>query len=113
MVFTEAIVAGFTSDPLVAPIAVRGLRIISVGFPLYAYGYVLTQSFNGAGDTVTPTLINVCCLWLGEIPLAYLLALPAGVGPSGVYWSIFIAFSSMSVISALVFRRGTWKLKRV
>ena len=111
--FAEIIVAGFTRDPIVAPIAVRGLRIISAGFPLYAYGYVLTQSFNGAGDTATPTLINVCCLWLGEIPLAYVLARPVGWGPSGVFWSIAIAFSSMSAISALLFRRGRWKLKRV
>jgi putative MATE family efflux protein len=113
VVFADAIVAGFTSDPIVAPIAVRGLRIISAGFPLFAYGYVMTQAFNGAGDTVTPTMINVACLWLGEIPLAYVLAKPAGLGPSGVYWSIFLAFSAMSLVSALLFRRGTWKLKRV
>ncbi|MBI3402418.1 MAG: MATE family efflux transporter [Acidobacteria bacterium] len=113
VVFADAIVAGFTSDPRVAPIAVRGLRIISAGFPLFAYGYVMTQAFNGAGDTVTPTLINVFCLWLGEIPLAYALACSVGLGPTGVYWSIFVAFSAMSLVSALVFRRGTWKLKRV
>jgi putative MATE family efflux protein len=109
----EVIVAGFTSDPIVAPIAVRGLRIISAGFPFYAAGYVLTQSFNGAGDTTTPTLINVVCLWLGEIPLAYVLARTAGLGPSGVFWSIAIAFSLMSLVSAAVFRRGRWKMKRV
>jgi putative MATE family efflux protein len=111
--FAEVIVAGFTSDPVVAPIAVRGLRIISAGFPLYAYGYVLTQSFNGAGDTATPTLINIGCLWLGEIPLAYVLARLAGWGPSGVFWSIVIAFSTISAVSALLFRRGRWKLKYV
>ena len=109
----DQIVAGFTTDPLVAPLAVRGLRIISAGFPFYAAGYVLTQSFNGAGDTVTPTLINVLCLWMGEIPLAYVLARPVGLGPSGVFWSIAIAFSVMSLVSAAVFRRGRWKLKRV
>jgi putative MATE family efflux protein len=113
VVFADAIVAGFTSDPDVAPIAVHGLRIISAGFPVYAYGYVLTQAFNGAGDAGTPTLINVLCLWLGEIPLAYALARPLGLGPTGVYWSIFIAFSAMSLVSALLFRRGTWKLARV
>lgn len=113
MAFAGPIVAGFTRDPIVGPIAVRGLRIISAGFPLYAFGYMLIQAFNGAGDTVTPTLINVFCLWLGEIPLAYILARPAGLGPSGVFWSIAIAFSSMSLVSALLFRRGTRKLKRV
>ena len=62
---------------------------------------------------MTPTLINIFCLWLGEIPLAYVLARTAGLGPTGVYWSIFIAFSAMSVVSALLFRRGTWRLKRI
>jgi putative MATE family efflux protein len=109
----DVIVAAFTSDPEVAPIAARGLRIISAGFPFYAAGYVLTNSFNGAGDTVTPTLINIACLWLGEIPLAYGLARPAGLGPPGVFWAIAIAFSAMSLVSAMVFRRGRWKLKRV
>ena len=109
----DQIVAAFTSDPAVAPIAVRGLRIISAGFPFYAAGYVLTQSFNGAGDTVTPTLINVLCLWMGEIPIAYVLSRPVGLGPDGVFWSIAIAFSVMSLVSAAVFRRGRWKLKRV
>jgi putative MATE family efflux protein len=112
-VMADQIVAAFTSDPAVAPIAVRGLRIICAGFPFYAAGYVLTQSFNGAGDTVTPTLINVLCLWMGEIPIAYLLSRPVGLGPAGVFWSIAIAFSVMSLVSAAVFRRGRWKLKRV
>ena len=111
--FAPAIVSAFTDDPAVVPIAVAGLRIVSAGFPFYAYGYVLTQSFNGAGDTLTPTLINIGCLWCGEIPLAYLLARPAGLGPSGAFWGVAIAFSLMSVISALLFRRGRWKTKRV
>jgi putative MATE family efflux protein len=112
-VMADQIVAAFTSDPAVAPIAVSGLRIICAGFPFYAAGYVLTQSFNGAGDTVTPTLINVLCLWMGEIPIAYVLSSPVGLGPAGVFWSIAIAFSVMSLVSAAVFRRGRWKLKRV
>jgi putative MATE family efflux protein len=112
-VMADQIVAAFTSDPAVAPIAAGGLRIICAGFPFYAAGYVLTQSFNGAGDTVTPTLINVLCLWMGEIPIAYVLSRPVGLGPAGVFWSIAIAFSVMSLVSAAVFRRGRWKLKRV
>jgi putative MATE family efflux protein len=111
--FADLIAAAFTNDPEVAPIAVRGLRIISAGFPFYAAGYVLTQSFNGAGDTMTPTLINILCLWLGEIPLAYVLARSMGFGPTGVFWAIAIAFSAMSFVSAAVFRRGAWKTKRV
>ena len=92
--------------------ATLGFRIISGGFPFYAAGYVLTQSFNGAGDTVTPTLINLGCFWLFEIPLSYGLGRSLGYGPPGVFWAMAIAFSVMSVVSAWLFRRGRWKLKR-
>ncbi len=113
VIFADAIVGVFTSDPLVKPIAAQSLRIVGVGFPFYAYGLVLTQSFNGAGDTWTPTIINVFCCWLGEIPIAYILARPLGLGPIGVFLAVPIAFSSMAVVSAIVFRRGRWKLKRI
>jgi putative MATE family efflux protein len=111
--FAVPLVAGFTSDEAVAPVAVSGLRIISSGFVMYAYGFVLTMAFNGAGDTWTPTLINVFCFWLFEIPLAYGLARGLEMGPAGVFWSIAIAFSMMALISAAAFRRGRWKLKDV
>jgi putative MATE family efflux protein len=107
------VVSAFTTDPGVAPIAVSGLRIISAGFPFYAYGYVLSQAFNGAGDTATPTWINIGCLWLGEIPLAYALAKVAGLGPAGAFWAVAIAFTIMSFVSAVLFRQGRWKSKRV
>jgi len=113
VIFADAIVGLFTNDPLVRPLAAQGLRIIGLGFPFYAYGFVLTQSFNGAGDTWTPTVINVFCCWLGEIPIAYVLARPLGLGPTGAFWAVPIAFSAMAVVSAIVFRRGRWKLKRV
>lgn len=113
VVFAPAIVSIFTNDPGVAPVATTGLRIISAGFPFYAYGYVLTQAFNGAGDTVTPTWINIGCLWLGEIPLAYVLGRTFGLGPAGAFWGVAIAFSAMSLISAALFRTGRWKSKRV
>jgi putative MATE family efflux protein len=113
VVFADAVVALFTSDPRVGPIAARGLRIICAGFPFYAAGYVLTQSFNGAGDTVTPTLINLGCFWLFEIPLAFVVGRLLDFGPPGVFWAMAIAFSTMSVVSALLFRRGRWKLNRV
>jgi Na+-driven multidrug efflux pump len=74
---------------------------------------VLTNSFNGAGDTWTPTLINLGCFWLLEIPLAWLLAHQLGVGPQGVFWAITTAFSMVAVVSAILFRRGGWKTKRV
>ena len=113
VVFTPAIVGIYTSDPAIARHAVNCLRIVSLGFVFYAYGMVLTQSFNGAGDTWTPTLINLGCFWLWEIPLAGFLALYLGFGPPGVYFAVMIAFSTLAVVSAIIFRRGRWKMKRV
>jgi putative MATE family efflux protein len=113
VVFAGDVVGLFTHDAEVAPIATRGLRIISAGFPFYAAGYVITQSFNGAGDTMTPTLINLGCFWVFEVPLAYVLGRPLGYGPAGVFWSMAVAFSVMSLVSAALFRRGRWKTKRV
>jgi len=113
VIFADVVVGWFTHDPEVAPTATLGLRIISGGFPFYAAGYVLTQSFNGAGDTWTPTLINLGCFWLFEIPLAYVLGITLGYGAPGIFWAMAIAFSVMSVVSAWLFRRGTWKLKQV
>jgi putative MATE family efflux protein len=113
VVFADVLVGTFTRDSAVSSVAVHGLRIISSGFLFYSYGFVLTQSFNGAGDTLTPTIINLFCFWLGEIPLAYILARPLGLGPSGVFWAIAIAFSTMAGVSAVLFRRGRWKNERV
>ena len=107
------ILRAFTSDPAVTDYAVHCLRIVALGFPFYAYGMVLTQSFNGAGDTWTPTWLNLFCFWVFEIPLAWLLAHPAGLGPSGVFWAIMAAFSLLALASALVFRRGKWKTRVV
>ena len=93
--------------------AVACLRTIACGFLFYAYGMVLTQSFNGAGDTRTPTVINLFVFWLWEIPLAYMLAIVFRMGPQGVFLAVTIAFSTLAVISALVFRRGRWKTRVV
>jgi putative MATE family efflux protein len=111
--FAVPLIGVFTSDPAVAPVAVRGLRIIAGGFVFYAPGYVLTQAFNGAGDTLTPTVINIFCFWLFEIPVAYVVAHFTPLGPDGVFWSITLASSLMAVVSAILFRRGTWKHKTV
>ncbi|HEV8209145.1 MAG TPA: MATE family efflux transporter [Vicinamibacterales bacterium] len=113
VVFADVVVGWFTQDPEVKPIATQGLRIVSGGFPFYAAGYVLTQSFNGAGDTWTPTLINLGCFWFFEIPLSYVLGRTLGYGPAGIFWAMAIAFSVMSMVSASLFRLGHWKLKRV
>ncbi len=103
----------FTADAAVLPIAAQALRIISLGFVMYAWGMVLAQSFNGAGDTWTPTWLNLVCFWLLELPLAWLLARPLGLGPAGVFWSVAIAFSVYAVVGFAVFRRGRWRMVRV
>jgi len=113
VILAGPIISLFTKDPLIAPYGVRCLRIVSYGFFFYAYGMVLTQAFNGAGDTWTPTLINMFCFWLWEIPLGYILARTLGFGPSGVFAAIMIAFSTLAVVSAIVFRKGRWKYHKV
>lgn len=113
VIFAPVLVSLFTRDPAVGRYAEDALRVVAAGFAFYAYGMVLTQSFNGAGDTWTPTLINLCCFWLWEIPLAWLLARRFGMGPHGVFLSIAIAYATVAVVSAVLFRRGRWKLKTV
>ena len=109
VLFAGQIIRLFTSDPAVLGYGVDCLRVVACGFLFYAYGMVLTQSFNGAGDTWTPTLINLVVFWLWEIPLAYVLAIMLGLGPHGVFLAITIAFSTLAVVSAVVFRKGRWK----
>jgi MATE family, multidrug efflux pump len=113
IIFANQIVGVFTHDPVAAPTGALALRTMSYGFLFYALGMVLTQSFNGAGDTWTPTWINLACFWLWEIPLAYVLARVAGFGPFGVFFSITIGYSTLAVVSAVLFRRGRWKLRQV
>jgi putative MATE family efflux protein len=113
VLFAPHIVALFTADARVAAYAVDCLRIVAAGFLFYAYGMVINASFNGAGDTLSPTLLNFFCFWMFEIPLAYLLARRMGMGPRGVFIAMMLAFSMLALTSALVFRRGTWKTTRV
>jgi len=104
------LIAGlFTHDAEVLPYAVSCLRTVSLGFLFYAYGMVLTQAFNGAGDTWTPTIINLFVFWLWEIPLAWWLSSHTGLGARGVFMALTIAYSSLAVVSAILFRRGRWK----
>jgi Na+-driven multidrug efflux pump len=109
IVFAPQIVAIYTSDPLVVPFAIDCLRIVSAGFVFFAYGLVLTQAFNGAGDTWTPTWINLGCFWLWQIPLAWLLANHFTMGPQGVFIAMTVAFSTLAVVSGVIFRQGKWK----
>jgi putative MATE family efflux protein len=111
--FAPWIVSVYTTDPAVAPYATSCLRIVSMGFVFFAYGLVFTQSFNGAGDTWTPTWINLGCFWLFQIPLAWLLSNHYGMGPQGVFIAMTVAFSLLAVVSGVIFRRGKWKTARV
>jgi putative MATE family efflux protein len=103
----------FISNKNVIISGILGLRIISLGFIAYGLGMVLVNSFNGAGDTSTPLKINIFTFWIVEIPLAYILALKAGLNEEGVFMAIVFAESLMTLIAWLVFRRGKWKLKEV
>ena len=112
-IFAPAIIGAFSNSPLVDEYGIEAIRIIALGFPMYAWGMVLTQSFNGAGDTWTPTLINIGCFWFWEIPLALVLSTRFGFGPRGVFIAIAVAFSTLAVVSGLLFRRGKWKTRAI
>jgi putative MATE family efflux protein len=113
VLFAERIISAFTHDPQVVPFGVACLRTVSLGFLFYAYGMVMGQAFNGAGAVWTPTFINLFCFWLWQLPLAYALAHTFKHGPRGVFAAITIAWSTYAVVSALLFKRGRWKLKKV
>jgi Na+-driven multidrug efflux pump len=113
VIFAGPITGIFADDPVVHAYATRCLRIVALGFPLYAFAMVMTAAFNGAGDTWTPTLINTFCFWAWEIPFAWILSVPLGAGPTGVFWGITIAFSTMAIVALVLFRRGRWKHKHV
>jgi len=113
LVSARPIIGLFTTDPAVAVYAVSCLRVVSLGFLFYAYGMVLTQSFNGAGDTWTPTFINLIVFWALEIPLAWVLSHAGGLGATGVFVALAVSYSMLAVVSALLFRRGKWKTARV
>ena len=111
--FAEPLVRLFSADAEVAGYAAACLRIVSLGFPLYAYGMVLTQSFNGAGDTWTPTWINLFCFWIWELPLAWWLSHGAGLGANGAFIAITVAYCTLALVSAVIFRKGRWKEQQV
>jgi Na+-driven multidrug efflux pump len=113
IVFAEKLVGVFSQDAKVLAVGTQALRVISYGYLAYAYGMVLVQAFNGAGDTVTPTLINLACYWAFQIPLAYYLALSVGMGPDGVFWSVTVAECLIAVVGIVMFKRGRWREVRV
>ena len=103
----------FTHDPAVVPLAASALRILSYGNIAYAYGMVMLQAFNGAGDTLTPTIVNFFGFWVLEIPLAWWLSFHQGLHSTGVFLSIVIAQAAVAVTGMLLFRRGKWKRQMI
>ena len=111
--FAEPVIRLFTNDPAVIPLAVSALRIFSYGNIGYAYAMVMLQAFNGAGDTITPTIVNFFAFWMLEIPLAYFLALHTRMQAHGVYWSVVAAEAAMAAVSIVLFKRGYWKRQKI
>jgi putative MATE family efflux protein len=103
----------FTQEPEVVASGSMALRIIATGYVFYGYAMVLTQAINGAGDTRTPTILNFICFWLIEMPVAWILSIWLGWGQAGVYYSIVIAETSLSVLAIWMFRIGRWKTIKV
>ncbi|MDX1546622.1 MAG: MATE family efflux transporter [Rhodothermales bacterium] len=113
LVYAEPLIRLFTDAPGPVAFGTACLRIVSYTYVLFAFGMVIVQAFNGAGDTRTPTWINFVCYWLLQLPLAYLLAHPAGMGADGLFTGIAIAQAVVAFVSIALFRRGTWKTKAV
>ena len=111
--FSEFLMRLFTNDEAIIAVGAQCLRIISYGYLAYAFGMVIIQAFNGAGDTKTPTIINFFCFWLLEIPLAYFLALELGWAQEGVFYSIVVAETVLGIIGFIVFKQGKWKETKV
>jgi putative MATE family efflux protein len=111
--FAGPIVGLISTEPEVLAYATSCLRVVSYGYVFFAYGMVIVQAFNGAGDTLTPTVINLFCYWLLQIPMAYGLSRLAGYGPKGVFAAIAISQSTLAVVSVLAFRRGKWKQQKI
>lgn len=113
LLFNESLVRIFTDEPGVVAAGAACLGTVSLGYVLFAWGMVMPQAFNGAGDTMTPTRINFFCFWLFEIPLAWVLAHGPGANASGVYWAIVAGESLAGIVGILLFRRGKWKETQV
>jgi len=111
--FAPWIVSWFATDSEVTSVAVTCLRIVSLGYPFYAWGMIMEQAFNGAGDTTTPTFINFFCYWMFQIPLAWWLAERVGLHSRGVYLAVCIAESMLAIVAVTLFRRGRWKRVRI
>ncbi|MEP2773548.1 MAG: MATE family efflux transporter [Fulvivirga sp.] len=112
-IWAEWFVSIFSSEPEVVKYGALALRYICFGYIFFAYGMVIGQAFNGAGDTRTPTVINFFCFWMFEVPLAYFLAITLGFGPQGIFSAIAIAVVLLAVVCIVIFKKGRWKTVNV
>jgi Na+-driven multidrug efflux pump len=105
----RGIIGVFTSDPGVVQVGVRCLRVLTLFFPIWAVGMVSVQSFNGAGDTRTPTVVNLLAYWFIQLPLAAFMAWPLEMASDGIFWAVAAAQFALAAIAVSLFRRGRWK----
>lgn len=113
LIFTQPIAEFFAAEGDVLDYAVICMRIFAYGYVFWGFGMAIIQAFNGAGDTMTPTWINVFCFWIVQVPLAYFLALTLGIGPEGVFWAVFVSDALTGIVGVAFFMRGKWKLREV
>ncbi|HKJ15893.1 MAG TPA: MATE family efflux transporter [Xanthomonadales bacterium] len=112
-IFAPQIVGLFSSEPEILRYGTHCLRILGLGYPLYAVGMIITQALNGAGDTKTPSILNLIAFWMTQIPLAYWLATSVDLGPNGVFWAIVVSETLLTIMSVWVFRKGKWKTQEI
>ena len=113
LLFAQPIVAFMNRDVTVESYAVSALRTVSLGYIFFGVGMVVTSAFNGAGDTRTPTLINIFGFWLFQVPLAILLALVFKLGPKGVFIAIVLAETGITIAGIIIFKKGKWKKVKI
>jgi Na+-driven multidrug efflux pump len=113
LLFAQPIVGFMNKDASIVSHGVQALRIVSLGYIFYGIGMVVTNAFNGAGDTRTPTLINIFGFWLFQVPIAYLLAIVFELGPKGVFIAIVSAETGISIAGIIIFKRGKWKQVKI
>ena len=113
LIFAQEILSWFSPEAEVIKYGALCLQVIAAGYVFYAYGMVVIQSFNGAGDTKTPTYINFVCFWLFQLPFAYILAVTLEIGPLGVFLAIVLAEAMIAIVGIALFRKGKWKNVKV